>query len=352
MDYINYVKQSPMMGQIGLGGGATSLGMYNSGVGIEDWAGSRGFIGGGYAPSTPSPYHLNNIQYVTFSSLGNASDFGDLSEPSQAPIGISQKTRVLHAGGRPPSPTPGPRTEVDSINPDSNANATDWGDLVAGRGVMAVGGNSNGTRGLIISGSGSPSPRLDNMQYLTILTGNQAYNFGDMNNSSNQTAARWGGGGIQGNETRSIAAGGESGSSSPWTGKGICYVTTATTGNAQGFGDLAYTVHYGGGCANATRGVWFGSADGSNEEKCQYITVDTTGDATDFADMPTQSWYNVSSNAMASNGSGDIGVSMGNAGPYASECCSKAISTTANATNFGHLAYDAGYGSQGAAGGS
>ena len=347
MDYINYVKQSPMMGQIGLGGGAASLGRYG-GIKIEDWAGTRGFIGGGYAPTSPSPYHLNNIQYVTFTSLGNASDFGDLTAAMQAPIGLSQKTRVLHAGGRPQgSPS---RTNVDKITPDTNANATDWGDLIEG--TMAVGGNSNGTRGLVMSGSGSPSPVKLMIEYLTILTGTNAQDFGDMNNSSNQTAARWGGAGIQGNDTRSIAAGGEYGGSSPFNGKGMCYVTTATTGNATGFGDLAYSNHYGGGCANATRGVWYGSADPSNKEKCQYITVDTTGNATDFADMPVQSWSNVSSNAMASNGTGDIGISMGNAGPYASECCSKAISTTANATNFGHLAYDAGYGSQGAAGGS
>ena len=32
MEYINYVKQSPMMGQIGLGGGAASLGRYQSAV--------------------------------------------------------------------------------------------------------------------------------------------------------------------------------------------------------------------------------------------------------------------------------------------------------------------------------
>ena len=37
MDYINHVKQSPMMGQIGLGGGATSLGFFSGGLPEYYW---------------------------------------------------------------------------------------------------------------------------------------------------------------------------------------------------------------------------------------------------------------------------------------------------------------------------
>ena len=44
MDYINYVKQSPMMGRIGLGGGAASLGRYQS-AGGGSGGGSGGVTG-------------------------------------------------------------------------------------------------------------------------------------------------------------------------------------------------------------------------------------------------------------------------------------------------------------------
>ena len=73
MDYINYVKQSPMMGRIGLGGGAASLGRYQSaGGGSGGWTGERGVFGGGSNGG-------NNIDYITIQSTGNAQDFGDLN---------------------------------------------------------------------------------------------------------------------------------------------------------------------------------------------------------------------------------------------------------------------------------
>ena len=38
--------------------------------------GARGLIGGGYGGGS-SPYHLNNIQYITITTAGNSIDFGD-----------------------------------------------------------------------------------------------------------------------------------------------------------------------------------------------------------------------------------------------------------------------------------
>ncbi len=337
-----------------MGGMGGVVGSYNfrSGVNIEDWAGGRGFQAGGYAPAPfPSPYHTNEVQYFTITNLSaNATDFGNLSSGKQAPVGISQKSRLLMCGGRPWNS--GAVKTVDRFNPDSHSNATGWGDLY--QGVAFNGGNSNGTRGVIMSGNGNPSTGGSTylqIQYMTILTDASGADFGDMNNTTGQGCQGYAKAGIQGNDTRSVIAGGEAGATSGFD-VGIGYVTTATTGNAVAFGDLNYKLFYAGGCSNATRAMFFGNATPNNEEKCQYITVATTGNATTFADMPTSGWSNVSANACASNGSGDIGISMGNSAPYASECCSKTISTTANAVNFGNLIRDMGYGSQGAAGGS
>ena len=73
MDYINYVKQSPMMGQIGLGGGATSLGRYAS-AGAR-WYGVRGIMMNSVDPSG----NEDEICYITAMSTGNATDFGNLT---------------------------------------------------------------------------------------------------------------------------------------------------------------------------------------------------------------------------------------------------------------------------------
>ena len=65
MDYINYVKQSPIAGFMGYGGGATGL-AFRSGAGPTRavW-----WTGNGDYP---------NNQYVDIQTTGNALDFGDM----------------------------------------------------------------------------------------------------------------------------------------------------------------------------------------------------------------------------------------------------------------------------------
>ena len=50
------------------------------------WYGNRGLFGGG---STPGVGYRNNIQYVTITTTGNASDFGDLTAPRMLYDGTS-----------------------------------------------------------------------------------------------------------------------------------------------------------------------------------------------------------------------------------------------------------------------
>ena len=71
MDYINYVKQSPMMGQIGLGGGATSLGRYGSGgyntTGVNN--GARGLFIGGYDSYQNQKHQLKRFLFAIYAYL-------------------------------------------------------------------------------------------------------------------------------------------------------------------------------------------------------------------------------------------------------------------------------------------
>jgi hypothetical protein len=82
------------------------------------------------------------------------------------------------------------------------------------------------------------------------------------------------------NTTRTLFAGGGSYSNT------IDYVTNDTTGNASDFGDLLGTTDAVGALANATRAVFGGgSVSGTKTNVIQYVTIDTTGNTTDFGDL-------------------------------------------------------------------
>ena len=81
----------------------------------------------------------------------------------------------------------------------------------------------------------------------------------------------------------------------------IDYFDITTTGNASDFGDLKYTYYagnyyrekgwyYQAGVSNRTRGVWIGyevsTADGGVRDDIEYITIATTGNAQDFGNLP------------------------------------------------------------------
>ena len=69
----------------------------------------------------------------------------------------------------------------------------------------------------------------------------------------------------------------------------IEYVTIATTGSATDFGDLTLGRYTGEGVSNGTRGVFCGGATGpaapNAVNNIDYITIATTGNAADFGDM-------------------------------------------------------------------
>jgi hypothetical protein len=76
-----------------------------------------------------------------------------------------------------------------------------------------------------------------------------------------------------------LFAGGFSGSAK----NTIDYVTIATTGNATDFGDLYTSRSSVGGCSNGTRALFGGGNSTTNI--IQYVTIQTTGNATDFGDL-------------------------------------------------------------------
>ena len=142
---------------------------------------TRGVIGPGEIPGAP---RYNGIEYVTMSSSGNAVDFGDSTSPNQIgpTSGMASPTRGILAGGSIPS-TPVVNT-IDFITISTTGNASDFGDLqVAQERVSCC---SNAVRGVM--GSGAPSAS-NLIQYLTIATLGNALDFGDSINSNYGKAA-------------------------------------------------------------------------------------------------------------------------------------------------------------------
>ena len=69
----------------------------------------------------------------------------------------------------------------------------------------------------------------------------------------------------------------------------IDFITIATEGNAQDFGDLRVALHESGALASSTRGINFGGETAPNSgallNVIEYVQISTGGDAADFGDL-------------------------------------------------------------------
>ena len=66
----------------------------------------------------------------------------------------------------------------------------------------------------------------------------------------------------------------------------IQYITIASTGNAQDFGDLAVAVRSGGPGSNSISGITMGGYTGPSQSNViQEVTIASTGDSADFGDL-------------------------------------------------------------------
>ena len=65
----------------------------------------------------------------------------------------------------------------------------------------------------------------------------------------------------------------------------IDFVTIATTGNATDFGDLLSASGYTAGCASPTRGVIHEALTPSTQDVLSFIEIASEGNATDFGDL-------------------------------------------------------------------
>lgn len=185
-----------------------------------------------------------------------------------------------------------------------------------------------GDRGLLVGGYQGTGQSKARIEYFTISTTGNSSDFGDLSTTPQGHSA------VTGDvSTRSVIAGGNTGAS----GNTMEYITTTTTGDATDFGDLITGRYYGFGFSSGSRGV-FGQGMTSNTpatrvNSVEYITIATTGNATDFGDATA------ARNGVSGATDGATGLVFGgHDGSNHSNTIDKyTIATAGNATDFGDM---------------
>ena len=125
--------------------------------------------------SSASPQMLQT-EFVSFDTLGNGQDFGELSVARNAASGCSSSTRGLCHGGL----TPSLSDVIDYCTIATLGDFTDFGNLTAARRSGAS--CSSSTRG--VHGGGTTPTNLNTIDYVTIASTGNATDFGEMTYSA------------------------------------------------------------------------------------------------------------------------------------------------------------------------
>jgi len=293
--------------------------------------GTRGIIAGGRNNGSGR----NNIQFVNADTTGDFSDFGDLTSNRRVPICLFSRVFGHMCGGRDSSNT----ANCDKITIASLGNAVDSGiDLTAAKynggrigdatrgiavdsdaqdktleyitlvntanfidfGDLIQETNSNGTvnsptRGVTLGGS-APGGRINNCEFITISTLGNAADFGDLLGTRTPNS------GASSNAIRGIVMGGAAPGPVASNSNTIEFITIATLGNGQDFGDLTSSRGDGAGFSTPTRAVCALGAS-SSDTNVDFVQIMTKGNAIDFGDL-NQGAYEFGGNSNSHGGLG------------------------------------------------
>jgi len=197
---------------------------------------TRGITAGGGTPA-----FVNIIDYFTIATSGTtAEDFGDLIHGGGHQQGAcASPTRGVIMDANAPT-----NSQMEFITISTLGNGSDFGDSHLQQG--GAGGASNAIRGIFAGGYKSPATSYNNISYVTIATLGDSKDFGDLTDSSGELAGC-------ASPTR-IAWGTRL---SPGNGRvnTIQYLTIMTLGNTVDFGDLTTGRSGGGGTSNGHGGL-------------------------------------------------------------------------------------------------
>ena len=223
-----------------------------------------------------APARTNVIEFITIANIASSTDFGDLTEARRRTQSLSNSTRGVHVGGTGQSPKPYFNT-IDYSTIATLGNATEFGDTAAAH--VATGGSvASSTRGVYSVGYLSGS-YVNTLEYITIATTGNGQDFGDLNGGTIGYHFR----GSINDSTRGLFAGGYDPAGN--TQNKIDFVTIATTGNATDFGDLSVARRSAGGTSNSIKSVFMGGYLPGVANVIDSVIIQTTGNAKDFGDL-------------------------------------------------------------------
>ena len=280
----------------------------------------RAVIGGGNTPSD-----VNTLDRIEIGTTGNAVDFGDLSAVREQPYGASSATRGLFAGGKTDS-------NIDHVTISSGGGGNDFGSLSgtahSGKGV------SDGITAVYLGGKwGGAYTGTIQIEYNIIASLGNSSSFGDI--ASGRVFSQTGG---FASPTRGVVGAGGA-RNSPNYQKAIEFLTIATKGSTQDFGEISFERSASGGCASATRGIFVGGqvpAPTSGVNVIDYITIATEGNETHFGEITTRRRLMDSSSSLT-RGVCIAGYQDTSPAALVNTIDYVTIATTGDATDFGDL---------------
>ena len=141
---------------------------------------TRGLFAGGHRHMNAV---TNIISYITIATLGNNVNFGDLTVARNGPSGCSNSTRAIWSGGATSPTSTNVQDTIDYTTIATLGNATDFGNLTAATSFAT--GAASSTRGVIAGGHVAPSGNstVNTIEYVTISSLGNATNFGDLTES-------------------------------------------------------------------------------------------------------------------------------------------------------------------------
>jgi hypothetical protein len=218
-----------------------------------------------------------------------------------------------------------PDNVIDYVSIVSLGDAADFGDLSVARKNGA--GVSSFTRACF--GGGSAPSVSDVIDYVTIASTGDAADFGDL------TEAKGFIDGTGNSSVRGIFSGGQNVGGSSGNVNVIEYITMATTGDATDFGDISFALTDHEGFSSPTRGVAGGGYSYSPQDAyinvIDYIEITTTGNAIDFGDLSSARY------GAGTASSHTRGIWAAGYGPQTNTIEYVTIPSKGNAINFGDL---------------
>ena len=151
----------------------------------EQTGGTRGLIMGGLSAGHPNGDNV--MQFITISTTGDATDFGDLTFSTNngklnAMSCLPSATRVVMPGGD--TFSSGSVNTIEYVEISTTGNTSDFGDLNF-KGYRGASCSSN-IRAVIIQGSKDNGQPQNSIDFITIATTGNATDFGDKTTSTGE----------------------------------------------------------------------------------------------------------------------------------------------------------------------